>query len=1095
MAKINYRKNKKSILTSLLLILCLTFTGIAIVYADSSTDPSGGNGGTSIGDACKVAGKLCYSRIRWGVRITLVDDNGNKIGTKGVDIWKDNPTTGEAALLTYFQGGLGSISGKFLKKDVVAYGGNEEQNLGAGFNSVATASNNIYVLSREMSSNEILKGIQFFWIYQSLGVLEDGKSLSTAIKNFDSYLMPFVATGDAKLSLNMNNFFELLGYSKKWEELTSEDLQKMYFQFEPLMVFRINLGNGSSSSTINHGYGTVTELAYTNMSGLARLALGDGGAGVKIDNTLTGNLKNIYSPPSSTKITNSDDLKSNVGFGISFMWLGKYDKSTCDLALKNIKDYSSNIDADIAKLVNGDVFVFYNNPSTTAQLEQYEREYTGLQKAEYSKPGREPFCGNFPPDEEKECDSVDATIKKDSCITGISYFKDNSSEDNWLVCGIAYSKDGVDYSSDNTGHEAVETDYDNLVGNSKYCEIFCYEEIETKFPTTVYDVKAGQTFTWGEADGTFGNIKIKKHCSTREGGYKFTEWHNKYLTNEKTKIDQFRLYKSYEEAMKDSHITTGATRVCCSTDSRGRCRRYGYDGWAKSDRIPYTHTLGSDSGWMSSISGAAASQNGSSSCASSRAGAMSAAKADLISTLESLRDTAETNYETADGNEIPYLKDIFQCFSNLKYIYKTTVNFIFEEPVNAIYGINTRAFNGKWEMDVEPNPSPEGYNEVNFVNNSSCKIKKVYSYECTGEGSSAKCVVGGYSSTAMNGIQKSTTYRGPGIHEVVDCGQATWDISGEYIYSYPPEDFQWFSDKRDSTLVNTEPSSDEKAYFYSIGFGLPTAFSLTSGKYDMAVVVGNLGDHATTTGAQTYNVINGHFYPIADLINNISLNNNTISVDQVYGFEYKCTYEVENEIFGYDCVYEGNALTVDSPAYCDNTEDNDSHGTLKGIDVAYRIISLLGDTDPLDKAFPGIDGSGRNMGANWDKLGSAKIYEILDDDVYNSLAMYEIMLDVNAIQYIRRNNNEYLNQDKDPYTSYTDANGAQKVYCKSKGSDGQFKYCASEFLTELNTTTSLNYNLMGTCLPSGMGTEARAQHELDDECSSSYVYPTISWER
>jgi hypothetical protein len=153
-------------------------------------------------------------------------------------------------------------------------------------------------------------------------------------------------------------------------------------------------------------------------------------------------------------------------------------------------------------------------------------------------------------------------------------------------------------------------------------------------------------------------------------------------------------------------------------------------------------------------------------------------------------------------------------------------------------------------------------------------------------------------------------------------------------------------------------------------------------------------------------------------------------------------------------------------------------------------VTLLSDGDTLDKAFPSREGDGREPGINW-QLDEELLREILDADVYNAPAMYEIMLDVNAIQTIRKDNQNYFNTGKDPYASYYDANNVQKVYCATKGNE---KYCASDFISDLYNGSGLNYRLLGTCLPTG-NTLDRAKHVLDKGCDATYTYPTINWTR
>lgn len=697
--------------------------------------------------------------------------------------------------------------------------------------------------------------------------------------------------------------------------------------------------------------------------------------------------------------------------------------------------------------------------------------YDYLNRSVYEANGGIAACKN-----KGVCDYQGFNADIDDCVTGKTYFGDIKDKDAWLTCEIAYTKDGVVYSSDNTGHDAVETDNGGVVGNSEYCELFCYEDFETRFPTSVTGVKAGQTFTWGTIDGTFGSVRVTKKCSTQnyvkgQQGYRFEEWEDDYKSNEKKLIKYYMNKASYEEAMTDISTTSTSKFTGCEVcpDTCGTapntyacgchftCDRR-YKGKASVDAESNSYNHSSYVGNVTGDSEELSYSTGYDYLTSSDAKA--AAKDGLISILQGYADDEYAKYTGQLLKEKELLKKIRQCTNNLEYVYETAVRFTFSEPVSEVYGPNSRNFSFDGNLDVI-----EDYNKDN-VDTSNCTEKTVYSYTCSGTGSSATCT--------------------PKKQTVLDCSVVTWDIDGTYTYRYPTDKFQWFSLKTNGTLVNEEQKGSEpEAFFYSIGFGLPTAFSLSNGTYELKVTVSNLGDSATTKGDQQYNTENGHFAPITDEVD-------TLEGDG-YGFDYSCVYEVENEVFGYDCKYDENGnLTADSPEYCDDKADGNSDGSLVGIDITYRLVTLLSDGDTIDKAFPGIDGDGRLPGGNWN-IGTDELMDILDADVYNTdQAMYEIMLDVNAIQKIRKDNETYFDAGKDPYTSYVDANGGQKVFCVT--GDGQQKYCASNFISELNNGTGLNYKLLGTCLPMS-NTLERAEYILEKGCDVYYDYPEINWAR
>lgn len=683
------------------------------------------------------------------------------------------------------------------------------------------------------------------------------------------------------------------------------------------------------------------------------------------------------------------------------------------------------------------------------------------------------------------CEDVDnmcalytgGTVSIDDCVTGKTYFKDIEDEEAWLNCKIAYTDDSMVYSSDNTGHVAVEGTNGGIVGNREYCEVFCYEEIETSFPTSVNEVRAGRTFTWGDSLGTFGSIRIHKKCSNQsyikgQQGYRFEEWEEDYKDNERQLIEHYMKKASYEKQQLDSNISTSndgghwtACCGCCYEDEDGiehcpyNCE-WRYDGYARAPGMStsYSH------GYVGQITGEVDPVRGYSSDKMTAAEAEEAAKNDLIGNVQPDIENEKNYYDSKKGSETELLIKIRQCTNNLEYMYETAIRFTFEEPINQVYGANSRQFEFDGELLIEEDKDPDN------VDKSKCQEVDAYTYTCSGTGAGATCTA------------HQTT--------VLDCTIVTWDINETYTYKYPTEKFQWYSLKTNAKLVNEENKGAENAdetFYYFIGFGLPTAFSLTEGTYKLQVTVDNIGDNfgETKYPEQEYNKPNGHFGPVANDVNTLN--------GAGKGFEYICTYEVQNDIFGNDCVYDENGnLIPNSPEYCDPKKDEDSNGSLVEVDVAFRLITLLTAGDSVDKAFPGMDGNGRLPGENW-QMTEGELKDILNADVYNNSAMYEIMLDVNAIQYIREDNQKYFDAGKDPYTSYVDENNAEKVHCVN-GSTTKEKYCASDFISKLNTGRDLNYPLLGTCLPSP-DSVTRAEMILNGGCNYGYVYPNINWVR
>ena len=747
----------------------------------------------------------------------------------------------------------------------------------------------------------------------------------------------------------------------------------------------------------------------------------------------------------------------------------------CEAAIEYINlNYRRGTQAyhDAVDQVEAGTFSYELYDGTTKTIDK-AYTYNMLDKKVYTKHGGIAQCNDI---DIPACVGGDpAVVNIDECETGKTFFGDVNDEASWLECEIAYSNAGKIYSSDNTGHEAVETTNGGIVGNSDYCEVFCYEDFETTFPTHVYNVKAGQTFVWGSFDGTFGTVKVRKKCSNQnyvkgQQGYRFEEWEEDYKDNEEAMIEHFMKNGAYESMLSDITTSSSSYNTCdyrCSTCHRKDgssyscgCRYRGCPKWRGTARASGTSESYSHSAYIGSVTGSVSSQSYTTSGHSSSSAAEAAAEAGLKAKLQSLAASEEAKYSQKKNEEAELIEKIEQCTNNIKYVYTSTIQFTFKEPVNSVYGANSRSFEFNDNLLVEGN-----YNTDN-VDTSKCTRKTIYKYSCSGYASGVTCT--------------------PEAKQVWDCTVVTWDITGNYTYKYPEEYFQWYTLKTDSTLLNkNDKGSEDEAFFYSIGFGLPTALSLTDGKYELKTVVYDLGDDAEFSGGnpQYERPEDTHFDPLG-----LPVDTNSGSKK---GFEYICTYVVENEVFGYDCQYDSSGkLIYSSPEYCDPTKDDDSDGSLLGIDITYRLVTLLSDGDTLDKAFPGKDGNGREPGSNWKGI-EEDIMHILRDDVYNDPAMYEIMLDVNAIQKIRKDNQTYFNSGKDPYASYYDANNNQKVYCAEEGDQ---KYCASDFISDLYNGSGLNYRLLGTCLPTG-NTLERAEEVLENGCETHYTYPAINWTR
>lgn len=441
------------------------------------------------------------------------------------------------------------------------------------------------------------------------------------------------------------------------------------------------------------------------------------------------------------------------------------------------------------------------------------------------------------------------------------------------------------------------------------------------------------------------------------------------------------------------------------------------------------------------------------------------------------------------GQEKNLFEKIGQCSNRMKYVYETTIDFVFKEPENGNYttNVNRKYYaQEKYEdlLQIDPVDVDSGFTKNDGPKSKCHATKDFYKIKCDGTEESSKCQITG---SAI---------------KILTCDQLEWNIEGTWTYKYKQEDFMWFSLKYnkehpDETLMNQQErdekySSTDENLFYSIGFGLPTALSLPNGKYGtdvdspMKVIVSKLGDTGgdqdydidpSYIGQKNYHKIDGHFQNLLDAV--------STKEGATYGFEYTCTYEVKNDMFGTDCKYDdaGN-LMPDSPHYCDDNEDDVPNGRVLGIDVAYRLVGLLNDDDPIFKAFPGRDGSGRLMGSNW-QLDDTQLKDTLRSDIYDDKAMYEIFLEVALIQKIRDDNGDVTSGD-----AYSAFAKDDNVICVG----GNDKYCATEFISKLARGQFISGNYMvGTCLGE---TDTQRRADAHGACNNaSYTPLDVDWVR
>lgn len=725
----------------------------------------------------------------------------------------------------------------------------------------------------------------------------------------------------------------------------------------------------------------------------------------------------------------------------------------------NIEDianpYCSNCDTDLEKLLKQYPASArnYANAAYVHAVEVLKQKYPGKFNATDIA---NPRCSITPPTEppcEPAFDSYACSYSSDR--TGF-YMSDadnaNPNESCYLTKGIAYETE----SNQKIGSK------DEEFSTNPYCDVYCWEAFGAHFPNPLSNIKAGTTFYWGVLDretGVFGNLNAKRICKTPSINY--TQFSTDWSNNETEVLNAYNAYKAQEAYNNQTPQNKGAcelsgtcssvstaTTKCTATPSSSTEGCTGPDGSNPCFKVDCSSGVASESGgcWCSHNSKTTTPGG---QCVACSSGTLKNGSCKIDGTKYS---KTKTSYGT--GINIQYSKDDAEvCIANSVTDKTAAANTALNGDLNSLnqklvaqiedrktISANIEACQSQniinkdsmytFNSTVTLNYSdPAGVNRgisssVQMVRDTARDIVTAtgipgatdgtYTYTCT--------TTTGFTDTSNKCNTSITKYK-----------TYTWEFQGVWYFKYNQDDYYWQSIVENAHVVNnktyTADYSGMKIVPYTIGYGIPTAFSLKTGFYEISVDVTGFGNNGT------------HFEPL---------------VKEEIGSEilnYACPYHVVNELYGKECNFECNfatrtcTLTADSPAYCDNE--------VKGIDLVYRVIEMAsGDTKTI---FPSIDGDGRNPGTNWATYiaNKSKAYKNITTPsvIYDDEPIYEIDLTPTLINQIRRDNLTYREQNMDPYTSYTDANNQEKVICEGVDTN---RTCASHYITTLINQNVLN---------------------------------------
>lgn len=926
---------KRKKILFLFLIMSLVLLPISKAYAVGVGGDWGNVPSTPGGGGCDSGN--CYSTGSAGVRITLVNSAGNRIsGTKSADYWF-NPSSANN-----FKNNGKSVcyNEKYAKAEIMGLSGSSvtsklDNCSNASFRPISDLlSVNIGNTRKTEEADTVMRKI-----------LAEGKAAggNRNSSHWDIYDRIFVAVG-----------YKINGTQVTIKNLTKDQAESIYIQFEPLITFQ----NNGSAVTKTTFFGTISEIAAIGrVDGISGWALNAPIVSYMFSTTRWDGIISTSSKPSKFAPLRNGSYAGNLnnffsttggkyrGYSVGYIALNDLDLGPqCDemlqdaLKTNNVNTLKNKIDAiknelgstECAGGSSGSCKFLYNN---TAQEMLLLKEEYGSSKL---------TCNYVPTCQQK----ATAAYKFNSWQSGIGV--SGSNYENYIT--KLYNK------------------YKNLLILTENWKLFekngpqCQDLSNCPAtPSTDFECTGNLTF----ADSTVNDAECFKQSIAYNVG-------NNYVSNKEGQTPQGCNIYCYQTATFDFPD---------NTYSNGQAVKAGtVFKWGKNTDL-------SDSLF----------------------GNMTITKKCVVVSVDGANCTMNSNY-TIDT----------RWASNTV---KTSLTLVYDEP------------NSDLDVDKEL--------KRNLVGTPTVKVK--YKGRNLANATNFKCT---------NASCSNLDY---------------YIVTANYSFNYK-DDLKWYANKDDGSLVPYDSSHKNEiatnpAYYYLIGYGLPTSFTTPNGVYTtkMGVIVSSVGD-------------DDHF---GTLIKNYTKADGThININNEGSFKYSCSFKIENDLFGEECEYDdaGNLISG-SPEYCDEEEDDTPDGDVKNIDVVYRVVKLINNEADIAKAFPGRLGNGRTKGTNWN-LDNSTILSILNTDVYSYEPMYKITLNSANINRIRSYNKDAKRANIDAYSEFTQYNGGGAetdtpgftgYKCVEKNGE---KYCASRFVSKL---ISENW-LKGRCTTGNGNTITRANN-------------------
>lgn len=1031
------------------MIFSLNYNVFAIGTAgDSSSVP------TSTGGPSEAKNNVPYVSNSWfrGVRFTFVDQNGNPISRSYDYSFVD--ITNTAYKTTIF-----APKYKYSKTQYI--------------------------------NNPALKDAITFVPTNTSSLFSDVNTLITRLNryNFKSdynwrgqpYDLSFIAEMFYRHNYKGSNYEQdLIGFLKHYvsdEWLTDEKIKNVFLVFEPLAVVKLNeqgyygtayevtlmaastpnsellgkdVGFNCSNGTANCDIGSFTRLTYLCSTFI------DGSLSSKVpfesftstsyfNNVSIMNPSTVASKCTSNSKFNYSDIVDNYGIGMGVVWFSDlFDPGdpNCELIDRTAKNvgglsYNTPVDSTNISLIQSIVNAYNNNVPTG-----YKTTSTNYYKAN---------CTNSPTGGPYDCTpkyGVGSCSSNDSSIA-VSYIDsgENGSIDNeyWNSCVFndngSYIGMGDNHKYSTTSRDT--TYFENELGNSTYCPVYCIETLSANFDKSTVTVKAGQNFVWPSSAYVNGS----RTCRTKEVDWDAFKTNLNSANNEVLEAYKQLLIEKKIKAELDNGTTTIANSTNCDCKNN--------QGGIACCKETETGPTGEECGVL--VSGPNYDQIISNDCEGKNVDGT------YVTRYVDHPDGTRTNYHDIVGTTC-------KTYDYERYTFnKGETGTIYLTIGNSTSAL-TWSYLGWCSNGTKPTADVTGkennYNtKVGTVNALINEMKSCYEWNADNiyrVGSSVKLDYLADDNYKYSGeLKNHTTYN---LISNVDSACTSATLSDAYKYS---------CSGNECSKANTEL---KKCNNVEMTRYADQTFSIDGDLYRYVLKQSpymNYSINASAYSNALYNGLNyidiGHgnlpvSYSTSDGEKSISLEYSKLghikSSDTVTTVLDKILSEQSTDYNKWNCKYVVTSELIPP-------ETNNS-----GIDVIYRPIDLV-------NPFPDIDGAGRNVGSNWCDGNICHnennlIKAIITEYDMPSEPMYSFILTPSIIQQIRKYNSS---------NSYLDFN------LKCEGQTG--RACVSEFVTQMINgnlnNSSFNAQASGTCVYRSLARDNRASN-FYSVCKRDYYY-------